>query len=256
MTPYALTAGSARATVVPARGGIVSRFAVGGREVLFLDPATLADETKNVRGGIPVLFPFPGKPPAGSPLKQHGFARNSTWAVVEASPTQLLCALESSDATLAAFAFAFRIQLTVTLTERALRLGFDIENRSEQPMPLHFGLHPYFAVPLAEKKGARIETDATSAFDNRTGKTGHLPPIDFGGEEVDLHLLDHSKPGTAFNADVRLDWSPNFHTLVLWTLPNQPFICVEPWSAPALTLGSRTLAPGATELFFFQVSVS
>jgi len=50
----------ARVLLSPARGGIVTRFSVGGRPVLFLDDATLADETKNIRGGVPVLFPSPG----------------------------------------------------------------------------------------------------------------------------------------------------------------------------------------------------
>ena len=66
MTPFELTDGDAAATVVPERGGLVTRFAVGARELLYLDPATLADPTKNVRGGVPVLFPFAGRPPPGS----------------------------------------------------------------------------------------------------------------------------------------------------------------------------------------------
>ena len=74
-----LRADEALAEVVPERGAICSRLRIGGSEVLYLDPATLADPTKNVRGGIPVLFPIAGKPDPGSALKQHGFARNLPW---------------------------------------------------------------------------------------------------------------------------------------------------------------------------------
>ena len=49
--------GAAECHVIPARGGLVSRWRVGTDEVLFLDEASVADRTKNVRGGIPVLFP-------------------------------------------------------------------------------------------------------------------------------------------------------------------------------------------------------
>lgn len=256
MTPFELTDGEAAATVVPARGGLVTRFAVGARELLFLDPATLADPTKNVRGGVPVLFPFAGRPPPGSALKQHGFARTLPWAVEVHERTRLVCALESTAATRAAFPHDFRLALTVGLAAPELTLSFRLTNHGDAPMPLHFGLHPYFFVPLAEKAAAGVDTDARTAFDNRTGQTGPLPPLRFGADEVDLHLLDHQAPGTRLAGHVALSWSPNFTTLVLWTLPGQPFICVEPWSAPAGTLGQRALAPGASEGFDFRIRPS
>lgn len=255
MTSFELACGSSRATVVPSRGGLVSSFRIGERDLLFLDPATLADPTKNVRGGIPLLFPFPGKPPAGSTLKQHGFARTSAWAVLESGEARLTCALEANEQTRAGFPHDFRLELKVVLTEAMLTLDFKVENRGATPMPLHFGLHPYFAVPLEAKRAARIETDATQALNQRTGQSGPLPPIDFGGDEVDLHLLNHRTPRTVLHhaRDLSLEWSPNFTTLVLWTLPGQPFICVEPWSAPAGTLGQRVLPGGDTEAFRFQL---
>lgn len=246
--------GGARAAVAPERGGLVTRFTVGGRELLFLDRVTFEDPTKNVRGGIPVLFPFAGKPPPGSPLKQHGFARTLPWTVESHSRAQLICALEANAATRASFPHDFRLALTVTLHAPRLSLAFTVANQGDAPMPLHFGLHPYFFVPLAQKAAAGVTTSATQAFDNRTGQTGPLPArLDFGGPEVDLHLLDHAEPRTALVGHAALDWSPNFRTLVLWTLPGQPFVCVEPWSAPAGTLGQQTLAPGATAAFDFSI---
>ena len=256
MTPFELTDGDAAATVVPERGGLVTRFAVGARELLYLDPATHADPTMNVRGGVPVLFPFAGRPPPGSALKQHGFARTLPWRVEAHGPASLVCALEATDATRGAFPHDFRLVLTARLAAPELHLSFAITNRGGAPMPLHFGLHPYFFVPLLQKADAAVETDARTAFDNRSGKTGPLPPLRFGGDEVDLHLLDHSAPRTRLAGHVALRWSPNFTTLVLWTLPNQPFICVEPWSAPARTLGQRALAAGATEAFDFRIRPS
>src|SRR5690349_11085350 len=76
-----------RVELAPARGAIVTSFRVRERELLYLDPSSLADPTKNVRGGIPVLFPSPGRLEhdrfalAGQQgaLKQHGFARNLAW---------------------------------------------------------------------------------------------------------------------------------------------------------------------------------
>ena len=76
------------AEVVPARGAIVSALAVGDRELLYLDRATLEDPAKNVRGVVPVLFPFCGKLAdetfalTGTKPKQHGFGRNKAWSMV------------------------------------------------------------------------------------------------------------------------------------------------------------------------------
>jgi galactose mutarotase-like enzyme len=56
-----LAAGDGRLAVVPGRGALITRWEAGGLQRLYLDEATLADPTKNVRGGVPLLFPSPGK---------------------------------------------------------------------------------------------------------------------------------------------------------------------------------------------------
>src|SRR5690349_16825986 len=97
------------ASVAPARGAIVTALRVAGRDVLFMDRGTLLDPAKSVRGGIPILFPFAGRLAndtllhAGTTLKQHGFARNRPWTVIERTPTSLRCALDDDAASRAAF---------------------------------------------------------------------------------------------------------------------------------------------------------
>ncbi len=46
--------------LVPARGGIITEWVLAGKPVLYMDPTTLLDTTKNVRGGMPILFPVCG----------------------------------------------------------------------------------------------------------------------------------------------------------------------------------------------------
>src|SRR5438132_654889 len=77
------------ALVVPERGGLVATFTVRGRDVLYLDDPTVRDGSASVRGGIPVLFPSPGKltgdawsrAGAEGRLPQHGFARKLAWTL-------------------------------------------------------------------------------------------------------------------------------------------------------------------------------
>jgi galactose mutarotase-like enzyme len=246
---------SGEAEVCPARGALVTRF----NDTLYLDEATFADPEKNVRGGVPLLFPVAGPPPFGSGMKQHGFARNLAWAaVVEGDAVRLT--LDPTDLTRSMFPFEFRVEYTVELVGPRLELRWLVHNRDEKPMPLHFGLHPYFKVPLQTKAAARVETKATRAWDNvaKAFVTGPAPA--FGGAEIDLHLLDHGSKSTVLHrgdgSALPLEWSAGFETLVLWTQPGKDFICVEPWSGPsmlALESPRPDLAPGASASFAFVV---
>jgi galactose mutarotase-like enzyme len=267
-----LTDGASRAEIVPERGALVTRFTVEEEPLLFLDESTLADPTKNVRGGIPVLFPAPGVLPGGTypvegqdyPMRRHGFARDLPWEVRGQEARRVELALGHSEQTLREFPWRFEARLTVTLEGSALHLSFAADNRDTRPMPLHLGYHPYFHVPQAHKAAARVETNATRAWDNRQG--AHVPysGLELTGPEVDLHLLDHGWQGTTLERGpdlrpIELAWSPSFTTLVVWTLAGRDFVCVEPWTAPGGALRTHTglslVAPGATFSAEFEISV-
>jgi galactose mutarotase-like enzyme len=256
---HRLQCGGAIAEVVPGRGGLVSRFAVGEDEVLFLDEATLKDPEKNVRGGVPLLFPFAGKPPAGSTLAQHGFARRRPWTVVGTTPRTLDCVLRDDEATRAAWPFSFEVRERVVLRETALHLEWTFHNRGATPMPLHFGLHPYFRAG-ADKAAVRVDGASGEAFDNRAGTTVKVERVDFSAGEVDLHFASRAR-GTVLHRGeagppLRLSWSSHFEVLVVWTLPGQPFVCVEPWTARGQHPARGEVAPGASELLWVEVSLA
>jgi len=236
----------ARAEVVPARGAIVTRFDVGDTQVLYLDRATLADPTKNVRGGIPFLFPTAGRLDGdryqGREMKQHGFARNLPFAVERRDARSVTVALGASDETRARFPFEFRVELTISVAERELRIAQRYQNRGGKRMPLHAGFHPYFFVPDADKARATVETRATRAFDNVQKRDVPFTGFDFTRPEVDLHLHDHGSSASALARPgaptVEIEGSAEFGHWVIWTLAGKDFICVEPWTAPANALNS------------------
>ena len=260
-----LSDGAARSAVsiVPARGAIVTRFRVGDRELLYLDEATLRDPTKNVRGGIPVLFPSPGRLTgdhfaragrSGS-MKQHGFARDLPWetrsvAVTDAPRATLV--LRATEATRAVYPYDFVVAITFSLVGPCLRLDVDVENTGAEPLPFAFGLHPYFLVPDADKAHARIATHATRAFDNVEKKTVPFHGFDLTAKEVDLHLVDHGSTESELawgdGARLAIRGSAELTRWVVWTLAGRDFVCVEPWTAPADALNTGEslieLAPG------------
>ncbi len=257
----------ATASIAPERGAIVTSFQVAGRELLYLDEATFRDPTKNVRGGIPILFPSPGRladdvwarEGRSATMKQHGFGRTKAWRVGRVESNEVVLALESDAATMAQYPWPFRAELRLTIRATELRLSMSIENTGDTTMPFGLGYHPYFLVK--DKRGARIETDATQEFDNLTRVTRPFRGIDLMSREVDQHLLDHkSHRMPLFLADgsrIEVSASNDFGHWVVWTLEGSDFVCVEPWTSPgnALNTGDHLLrlAPGQRHESFMSV---
>jgi len=229
---------------------MVTRFEVGAAQVLYLDEGSLLDTSKNVRGGNPVLFPSPG--PLASEqfardgktgsMKQHGFARQEAWSVIAQTAREVTLELVSSDVTRAQFPWEFVAQIRYALDGARLTVETTLENRSEAPLPFGLGFHPYFFVPDDEKAAARITTDATRAFDNVTKTTGAAAsPIDLTVKEVDLHLIDHTLRSATLERlrdRITVGADASFGRWVVWTLAGKPFVCLEPWTAPANALNT------------------
>jgi galactose mutarotase-like enzyme len=249
-------ASAATVGLAPARGGMVTRFQVGAVPVLYLDPATLADPAQNVRGGIPILFPIAGKLPEGRyehagrtyAMKQHGFARNLAWQVLDESTddgASVTLGVGASELTRSQYPFEFNLQFTYRLRAGVLSVEQRFENLGAEPMPVQPGLHPYFHVPDVDKQGVRLPTDATRAIDNTSGQEVALHgPLEFAGREVDLFLLDHGPRDVVLERPnlpgIRIAFGAEQAVLVVWTLPGRDFICVEPWRERAGLLAQGT----------------
>lgn len=266
------TAADSVAVLAPARGGMLIGFSVAGRELLYLDRATLEDPSANVRGGVPVLFPSPGKLAGDAwawggvrgSMKQHGFARDLPWDVVGTGTDDGAWAaleLRSSDVTRAQYPWDFCAEYTYRLRGREMVIEMRIENLGVSPMPFGVGFHPYFAVRDAEKAAVRIPTRATRAFDNKDKREVAFDAFDFTAAEVDLHLVDHGAAEASLavgDAVIELRGSPELTRWVVWTLRGRDFVCLEPWSCPgdALNTGDRlmVLPPGQARLMWLVIA--
>ena len=257
------------ASIAPWRGALVTSFQVRGEEVLYLDQETLEDERKNVRGGIPVLFPSPGKltddrwqcDGQGGSMKQHGFARIQAWDVSTRAVDSLTLQLSSDATTLAQYPWAFSATLQVSVSPARLRLDMTLENRDSRAMPFALGYHPYFVVGY--KRHSTITSDATRAFDNVTKKAGAFDGhFDLTSDELDLHLLDQTAHRMTLRreegGEIEVSASDAFAYWVVWTLKAKGFVCVEPWTAPANALNSGEhllrLAPGKQHRSFMEIA--
>ena len=255
--------------IVPERGGLVSGWRCGGRELLYLDAERFADPALSVRGGIPVLFPICGNlpddrlslPQGSFQLPQHGFARDRPWQLQElAAGDGIVLVLEDSAVTRAQFPFAFRLELELRLEVSALAIRLRLHHRSadgaQEPsgaMPFSFGLHPYLAV--VDPAAVRLEGLPERCLDHHTmTATSTAEQLARLGQGVDLlagpvgavRLLD---PLAGFA--ITLETSAPWDLAVVWSDPPRPMVCLEPWTGPrgALVSGDRRLelSPGQSQ---------
>ncbi|MDG2989439.1 aldose epimerase [Candidatus Synechococcus calcipolaris G9] len=247
---HELICGESRLTVVPERGGLISGWQWRGQEILYLDRDRFANPDLSVRGGIPILFPICGNLPNNEfiyedqkySLKQHGFARDLPWQVQDHQGNSIVLRLGDTEATRGVYPFEFDLEFTYTLGTDSLGLELRITNPGERPLPFSLGLHPYFAVQ--EKEQLTFNLPINGMVDQKTQR-----PLTFAGgfdwaaPELDLAcrpLLGHrarvSDRQRGYHLD--LNFSPEFTTLVFWTLHGKDYYCLEPWTAPRNALNS------------------
>jgi len=246
-----LKLGDVIAHVSPARGALVTSLSVGGTELLFLNRDTFDDPARNVRGGIPLLFPFAGSlkdnllAATGTTIRQHGFAREQPWSVIERHPGSIRMAWESNAATEAVFPWRHRLEHSLHLVERGLHVELLIHNLSETPMPISPGWHPYFNCPVEQKElvsGNIPGTEAGNVHDRAEVNYGVVAPAEGRSR--------HRVPGLGI---IQLSFSPEMRHLQIWTMPGQAFICIEPFAGAPDSInnpGTRAILPGEARVLW------
>ena len=246
--------GDVSAEMVPERGAIVTALRVRGKDVLYLDRATLDDATKNVRGGIPVLFPYAGKLvdevflPAGTKMKQHGFGRNKPWQVVEKRADSIRVALAQDAETRAQYPFEYDADYTALLLPNGLQVELLITNRGAQPLPVSPGWHPYFNCPAAKKGEVAGDVPGLTA-----DKLGNDREFDFGLVAPASGRAQFQVPGLG---SLRISFSPEMRHMQFWSQPGKDFICLEPFYGPNNTVNTEKrcdIPPGQARCFWMRL---
>lgn len=253
-----LANGDVKVEVVPARGAIVSSLVVAGTSVLALDRSTLDDPTKNVRGGVPVLFPFAGKltdetlRATGTKMKQHGFGRNKPWRVVAQRAGFAHLALSPDDETRAQYPYNFEADYRIWVLPRGVEAVLTVENREPgaRSLPISPGWHPYFRCPAAQK--ARVKGDVPGLAAERLGDDREF---DFG---IPAPVSGRARFEVPSLGAVRLSFSPEMRHLQFWSQPGKDFICIEPFFGPANTINTDArldVAPGTARALSMRIEL-
>ncbi len=241
--------------VVPERGGIMTKWQVGDRDIMYLDTERFTSPELSVRGGNPILFPICGNLPDNRythngkqyTLKQHGFARDLPWDVdfqtAGNNSAVLTVVLKSSETTKQVYPFDFEVTFTYEMVGNSVNIRQIYQNKSDVPMPCSFGFHPYFLVQ--DKSKLSFEIPSQEYFDHKAQETKPFSGnFDFNQDEIDVAFKklsgntatvtdsDSLRDGIAErNLKLTLEYEDDFSTLVFWTVKGKDFYCIEPWSA-------------------------
>lgn len=179
-------------------------------------------------------------------LEKHGFARFKTFEVEKASADSATFLLRADDETRAQFPFDFALRITYSLSGKTLAVTYDVENESKTDMYFSIGAHEGYACPEGiEAYDIRFpekETLISSVLDgNLLGKKTETVlmdddtlPLDYRYFAVDAlvfkRVLSKSvvlkQRGGSRAVKVTFE---GFPYLLLWTKPDAPYICIEPW---------------------------
>ncbi|MGD1704570.1 aldose epimerase [Dapis sp. BLCC M229] len=252
--------------VVPERGGIITSWCVKNQELLFLDAKRFENPELTVRGGIPILFPICGNLPNNKYkyngnnyfLKQHGFARDLPWEVIGNSNkdrASITLVLTTNRLTRTFYPFDFKLTFTYQLKGNSLEIFQTYTNLSNtQRMPFSTGLHPYFLAP--NKHQLHFNIPSMQYVDRNTG-TLHDNDCKLDPKLDEVDAIFEKLTGLATTVydrsrglKITLSYTSAYSTIVLWTVKNQDFYCLEPWTAPcnSLNTGYRIvdLEPGSS----------
>lgn len=206
-------------------------------------------------GTAPVLFPICGGIKDDKfvlngkeyNLIKHGFARNSVFTVEKATNSSAVFLLKSNEETLKSYPWEFEFRIKYTLSATRIKVEYDVKNLSNSIMYAAVGAHEAYACDggiedydlIFEKKETlkthRLEgtlisrkTD-TVLFESDTlplyNKYFLIDALIFTDVKSRFVTLRNRKNGKSVSVDFN-----GFDYLLVWTKPNAPYICIEPWT--------------------------
>ena len=211
----------------------------------------------------PVLFPYIARLYDGAytylgekyQMGIHGFAAQSEFEAVEATPCSVTMQLNENTSTLAQYPFRFRFQICYRVENSTLFIQYKVFNRDNKVMPFAVGGHPGFNVPFSE--GTKMEDYYLKFREPCTPeRVGFTEELFLSGENTiypleeentlrlrhdlfddDAIVLQNMSQSVTLQSDrtrkrVTVCY-PNMPYLGIWHMPHTdaPYVCIEPWTS-------------------------
>lgn len=234
------------------KGAEMKSFLVNGVEYLWVgDPKFWASSTPN-------LFPMTGGFRDDKYIlngkeyfmPKHGFAKNMDFEVEAQTENTATFLLRSNEETKVGFPFDFELRVSYILTEGKVTASYSVKNLSDDTMWFSIGSHDGFATPEGIEEYDVIfpqkETlDTYTLFGNLLShdttpviKDSDRIALNYNYFAIDALVFKDLKSRTCrlqnrkTGRGIQLDF-PGCPRFVLWTKPNAPYLCIEPWFGQA-----------------------
>ena len=217
----------------------------------------------------PVLFPTVGKSKRNQTIMngktyempQHGFARDMEFEPITKLDNFHSYVLKSDKKLLDKFPYEFSLYVTYRLDENKLTTIYKVINEGDTDMPFGIGGHPALKIDPEELKKENYYLE----FEEKEEKIHFLYLVDgLVGTEYAKNIIEEDRRITItnniFNNDaiimkgikskkislknkktkeklLTVDFT-GFPYLAIWSKPNAPFICIEPWKTTADTVNA------------------
>ena len=219
----------------------------------------LRDVDKYWNRKAPLLFPIVGKlrdlktfiNNKEYSMNQHGFIRDQEFELYSQTETELVLVNKFNEETLKKYPFEYQVFVKYTLVEKSVYTEFIVKNLDYQVIPFNYGGHPGFKLPLYENetfedysvKFEKEENFDAPTVDMTTGTLNFKDTISYKNIneinlnykyfEIDAIVIPEVKSQSVKlvnkdNKGVKFDFL-GFPSLAIWTKPNAPFVCLEPW---------------------------
>ena len=207
-------------------------------------------------GRAPVLFPNCGRMLDGCytyegvkyELPIHGFAKFYEFEVESVNDTEVVFFLKDNAETHKMYPFAFEVRVRYALDNDRIVITYDIYNPSQdKPLLASVGSHEAYTCPEGltayDVVFEKDEPLNSHGFHEVQGITYATYPVEAPGGVLPLKdeyfAIDalifrnlESKELTLRNRETGRGVTVNFdgiETLLIWTKPGAPFVCIEPW---------------------------
>ena len=231
----------------------------------------------------PVLFPTVGKLKKNQTIingktyemPQHGFARDLEFEPITKLDNFHSYVLKSNKNTISKFPFDFELYTTYRLDDNKLTTIYKVINTGDTNMPFGIGGHPAFKINSEDLKNENYYLE----FEEDEDKIHFLYLVDgLIGTEYAKNRIDDKRRiyinKDTFNNDALImkgitsskislkkrdtnktvltkDFS-GFPYLAVWSKPNAPFICIEPWKTTADTVKSSGVFTQKTDIIILK----
>jgi hypothetical protein len=237
----------------------------------------------------PVLFPIVGKLKQNTYhhegksyiLPRHGFAREMDFLLLEQTKSKAVFQLSSSSKTKGLYPFDFDFRITYILDENNLHTSYTISNLGGDNMYYNVGAHPAFFLPLDFSAYSivfpmdstlithELEDELISKITHEIQLENHILPLTYSLFEKDALIFKQLESNLVTICENERPFMQvsfaDFPNLGIWTKPQAPFICIEPWLGYADTTDAsgvleekdsiQSLAAGCSKTVQFSTSI-